>query len=92
MTDIIRNDDTSRYELSVDGDVVGYISYERSVDNVFDLQHTIVDPAHGGKGYAGDLTKYALEDARSLSATIVPSCPYVARYLEKHEEYRDLVA
>lgn len=92
MTDIRKNEQAHRYELTVDGEVVGFSDYRQDVDNVVELPHTVVDPAHGGKGYAGELTRFALDDIRALGARVVPSCSYVARYIEKHDEYRDLLA
>lgn len=92
MSEIRNNEDANRYELLVDDEVVGYLDYRRNVDNVIDMPHTVVDPAHGGKGYAAQLTKHALDDAREMGASVVPSCSYVAAYIEKNEEYRDLLA
>lgn len=92
MSDIRKNEDTNRYEMLIDGEVIGYIEYEQKADNVLDLTHTIVDPEHGGQGYAGELTKFALDDAREQGARVIPTCSYIASYIDKHEEYRDLVA
>ena len=51
-----------------------------------------VDEAYSGQGHAGTLARSALDDARSRGLSVVPSCPYVASYIEKHPEYADLVA
>ena len=83
--------DAHRYELR-DGDtVLGSIVY-RLHGEVITLVHTEVDPAFGGQGHAATLARGALDDARARGLRVVPSCPYVAAYIEKHPEYADLVA
>ena len=83
--------DHHRYELRSGDEVVGFIVY-RLGDGVIDLVHTEVDPAHSGQGHAATLARGALDDARSRGLNVVPSCPYVASYIQKHPEYADLVA
>ena len=83
--------DHHRYELRAGHEVVGFLVY-RLGDSVITLVHTEVDPAHSGQGHAATLARGALDDARSRGLAVVPSCPYVASYIEKHPEYADLVA
>lgn len=80
-----------RYELRSGDEVVGFIVY-RLAGDVITLVHTEVDPAHSGQGHAATLARGALDDARARGLGVVPSCPYVARYIDKHPEYADLVA
>lgn len=87
---VSKNEDASRYELHVDGELVGRIDYVRE-GRVMDLQHTIVDEAHGGQGYAGKLAGFALNDIREGALSVRPSCPYIARYIEKNPEFGSLV-
>jgi predicted GNAT family acetyltransferase len=44
-----------------------------------------------GQGIAGRLVKAALDDARSQRLTVVPICRFVAAYIRRHPEYRDMV-
>ncbi len=53
--------------------------------------HTGVPPEIEGRGIAGALTRAALEYARVQQLKVVPQCPFVRKYLEKHSEFRDLV-
>ncbi len=80
-----------RFELRSDDEVLGFLVYRLS-DGVIDLVHTEVDPAHSGQGHAATLARGALDDARSRGLSVVPSCTYVASYIDKHPEYADLVA
>jgi predicted GNAT family acetyltransferase len=36
------------------------------------------------------LTQHALEHARARGYRVVPSCPFVAAYVQRHPEYHDL--
>lgn len=83
--------DKQRYELSLDDTVIGRIDYARQGD-VLDLRHTEVNPEHGGKGYAAILADFVLDDARAQGLTVTPTCPYIARHIEKNPEYGSLVA
>ncbi len=79
-----------RYELRTADELIGIVAYHLA-DDVITLVHTEVGSAHSGHGYAATLAQGALDDARSRGLRVVPSCPYVASYIEKHPEYADLV-
>ncbi|RYY93457.1 MAG: N-acetyltransferase [Comamonadaceae bacterium] len=85
-----RNDSARRYELEVDGHVAGFIDY-RDSDGARQLVHTEVDAAHEGKGYAAQLAQHALDDVRDAGLKVVPACSYVARYIDRHPAYTDLL-
>lgn len=80
----------SRFEVLVDGQVAGFADY-RLLPTKIVLTHTEVRPEHGGKGLAGRLVKHALEASRDAGLRVVPLCPYVVTYIERHPEYQDLV-
>lgn len=87
--DVRNNESESRYETTVDGHV-SVIEYHREGKRIT-FTHTLVDEALEGRGIAGAMAKYALEDAKAQELEVVPQCPYVARYIERHPEYRNLV-
>lgn len=90
--DIRKNPNTSRYELMVGDDVAGWIDYIERPDGVLDLPHTVVEPQHANQGYAGELVKHVLDEARASSTKVIPTCPYIARYIERRPELHDLRA
>jgi len=57
-----------------------------------ELFHTEVPAALEGKGYAAALAAAALDYARREGMKVIPTCPYVKAYLERHPEQSDLVA
>lgn len=87
---VTKNADGSRYEAHIAGQRVGLISYTERDGSVI-MPHTEVDPEFGGRGIAGQLTKFALDDVRAEGKSVVPSCPYIAGWIEKHPDYADLV-
>jgi len=90
MTDaIIDNSKHHRYELTVDG-VVAHVDYEREPGTVI-LTHTIVPEQLGGRGIASRLVQHALDDARRQGRKVIPQCSFVAAFIERKPQYRDLV-
>ncbi|MGA4838401.1 GNAT family N-acetyltransferase [Streptomyces sp. G45] len=71
-----------------DGHTVGQIVYFTLTEPEAALVpvHTEVPPAHEGRGIAGALATelYALAAREGLA--VVPLCPYVARWAERHPE------
>jgi hypothetical protein len=81
----------SRYEIKVDGRVVGIADY-RVEDGVVVLPHTEVDPALRGTGLAAELIGAALDAIRAAGHRIDPQCWYVAHFVAEHPDYKDLLA
>ena len=87
---VVRNDDKSRYEILVDGDVVGFSDYRMRGDRQV-FVHTEIDPEFRGRDLAATLIGAALDDARLNRYRVIPRCPYVAEFIHEHPEYADLV-
>ncbi len=86
---VTRNTAASRFEIAVGTQLA-------TLDFVVDgrrmlLVHTEVPAALEGRGLGGRLVKAALEHARSHGLLVVPRCPFVGGYLERHPEYAGLV-
>ncbi len=80
----------SRFECDVDGRL-SVVEYEMTPDKII-FTHTEVPPELGGRGIAQKLVSTALEHAREHNLRVVPLCSYVAAYIERHPQYRDLVS
>ncbi|WP_236049661.1 NAD(+)/NADH kinase [Paractinoplanes ovalisporus] len=80
-----------RYELLIGGEVAGVLHYRRHGDKI-ELLHTEIEQSFSGRGLASRLAAAALEDARGRATPVVPSCPFVTGYLDRHPEYADLLA
>lgn len=55
------------------------------------MNHVGVPEAVGGRGIAGELTRYALDWAEAQGLEVRARCPYVARWIDRHAEYRRLL-
>jgi|HubBroStandDraft_4_1064222.scaffolds.fasta_scaffold372114_2 predicted GNAT family acetyltransferase len=84
------NTSQSRYELTLAGGIA-FIDYTVS-GTVRTLTHAEVPPAMRGGGVAARLTSGALELARSQGIKVIPRCPYVVTFIERHPEFQDLLA
>jgi uncharacterized protein len=90
-TSVRRNDDRNRYEIFVDGRLVGLTEY-RQVGGSLVFPHTEIDPAMRGQGLGAELVRGALDDVRGSGLDVVPRCWFVAEFIERHPEYGDLLA
>ncbi len=60
-------------------------------DNVIDLYRTFTPHELRGKGIAGKMVKYALEYAKENNLKVIPSCSYVSGYIERHDNFKELL-
>ncbi|HJQ46690.1 MAG TPA: GNAT family N-acetyltransferase [Amycolatopsis sp.] len=90
MTETVRrNDDKSRYELHVDGELAGFALYTDKGDQRI-MYHTEIFEAFGGRGLSSVLVTRALADIRDSGMRVVAVCPLVAAFLRKHPEQADI--
>ncbi len=88
--DVRHQPERSRYALLVDGRLTGVAEY-RDDGEALVFFHTEVDPDQQGQGLGLALVRGALDDVRRSGRSIVPQCPFVARVVDRHPEYADLV-
>ena len=75
----------NRFAL-LDGEaMIGEAAYVQHGDRRI-FYHTVVDPAYGGRGLAGDLVASALRETMDAGVVVVPVCPYVRSWLERHPD------
>ena len=85
------NRGASQFEVTIDGAPAGETHY-RLADGVAYFDHTEVPPAFGGRGVAGRLVQYAMDEIRSAGEWKVrATCSYVVRWFGQHPEYADLL-
>ena len=81
---------SDRYTIAVEGKEVGHAEFvDRDTQRVF--THTEVDKDYEGRGLATILIADALQTTRDSGLRIVAKCPMVANYVEKHDEFKDVV-
>jgi predicted GNAT family acetyltransferase len=84
------NWDLGRFEAWIDDEVAGYAEYRLS-EGVIEFTHTWVEPAFEGAGVGSTLARSALDNARNRGLSVVPSCPFIRSWIERHPDYADLV-
>ncbi|MDR1799752.1 MAG: N-acetyltransferase [Bifidobacteriaceae bacterium] len=80
----------SRFEVLVDGQVVGLAAYSRR-GTVISFVHTEVTPELSGLGLATTLVRSALASARARGLDVLPYCQFVSHYIATHPDELDLV-
>ena len=86
---VVDNRAASRFELAIDGHLAQLV-YRRRGDRLV-LQHTEVPPALEGRGVGGTLVSAAVDEAAAGGLTLVPVCPFAARWLRRHGDVANRV-
>ncbi|SDS40084.1 GNAT family N-acetyltransferase [Microlunatus soli] len=83
--------DQHRYEAHGDEDqLLGFVDYRRDGE-VITFTHTEVLPAAEGNGIGSTLARTVLDRARADGLGVVPQCPFIKRWIDRHPDYADLV-
>jgi uncharacterized protein len=90
-TEVVNREASSRYEIIVDGETKGFAEYRVMGDDIV-FPHTVIDPRWRGRGLGAALVSHALDDVRPTGRRVVPSCWYVARFIDSHPDYAELLA
>lgn len=76
--------------ITIDGEEVGELTFVETPETIT-LDHTGVDPAHRGGGIADQLVRESLDElSTSTDKRIIPTCPYVVRWIDTHPDYAPL--
>lgn len=87
--EVTENEDKKRFEAQV-GDLTA-VMYRYYSDDSIVITHTKVPDELTGQGLAGHMAKNVLDESRQRGLSVVPVCPYLAAYIERHPEYQDMV-
>jgi uncharacterized protein len=91
MEHVVKNPAEQRYELTVDGELIGIADFQVVGDRVI-FPHTEIVRERRGNGFGAILVRAALDDVRSTGRQVVPHCWFVAQFIDEHPEYQDLLA
>jgi uncharacterized protein len=87
--DVRHEPDRSRFVVQLDG-APATAEYRRSGDTLV-LTHTAVPSSAAGEGVGSALARAALAFARQEKLRVVPRCRFMAVFVRRHPEFRDLV-
>lgn len=86
---ITNNQLAERFEIA-SGKSVAFLEY-LVVAGLMTLVHTEVPEKLGGKGFGGELVKFALEYAKRSNLRVVAHCEFAQSYILRHKEYSPLL-
>jgi predicted GNAT family acetyltransferase len=84
--------DAERYEahLGEERVLAGLLDYRLGREFIV-LVHTEVLEGFEGQGIGSQLVRAVLEDLREREIAVVPKCPFVVAWLQKHPEQHDVL-
>jgi uncharacterized protein len=87
------NPEESRYEAWLGDRMVGIAEYELADEaGPIVFVHTEVLPGAEGMGVGRGLARGALDDVRRRGLHLIAECEFIAGFLKRHPEDRDLIA
>ncbi len=87
----VEHDETeNRFFVRV-GDEEADLAYTRPGRGLLDIQHTYVPESARGQGIAEALATAAFDYARRRGDRVIPTCPFVRKWLVGHPEEAALV-
>lgn len=84
------DEEGGRFFVRVDDDEAE-LAYARVGPKLIDLQHTYVPASARGHGLAEALAAAAFDYAKEHGYRVIPTCPFVRRWLAHHREQAKLV-
>jgi predicted GNAT family acetyltransferase len=88
--EVVNNSAAQRFEIVLPGGDVAFADYRPMGGKVM-FPHTVVPPAHEGKGIGSMLAKAALAWARAQQLQVIPACSFFVTYMKRHPETHDLL-
>jgi len=90
MGQIRQNADFNRFEMDVAGGKA--LAFYRLADGVMTITHTEVPSALRGRGIGSQMMHGVLRNVREQGMKVIPRCPFVADFINRHPHYADLLA
>lgn len=67
------------------------LTYAKPEERVIDFQHTFVPEEFRNNGVGDQLIQAGLQYAQQQQFQVIASCPFVASYIRRHQEYASLL-
>lgn len=77
-----------RFEILVDGSLVGVANYRLRQDTIV-FTHTEVNPEYRNKGVGSALARGALDQVRARGDRVAATCPFISAFIDRHPEYAE---
>ena len=81
----------NRYVMRIDDELTAVAEYVINGGSI-SFNHTFTNPKLRGRGYAGEVVTYAMDDVEKTSERrVIPMCWYVAKWFDEHPERAGLL-
>ncbi len=87
--DVYKNMKLSRFEVEIE-ELLAVVDYVFK-DNVYDIRRVYIPKQLEGRGLGSKLLEKTLEIIDKEGAKIIPTCPFVGYYLERHPDKKKLL-
>ncbi len=84
-----KNEEKKRFEIFIDG-LPAFIDYKEMGEQIA-LIHTETDKQLAGRGAATAVVEKTLQWIEEQNKTLLPFCPYVFAYIQRHPEWKKIV-
>lgn len=84
------NKPKGQFEVHLDGELAGEMTYSWAGDDFFIIDHTLVNEKHHGKDYGKQLVMAAVDYAREKKVKILPLCTYAKRVMDRDASTSDV--
>ena len=88
---IIENDKRGEFNLFVNGEYSGEMTFIFKEKKVITVNHTGIDKELKGLGLGKHLMEALVKFSRENELKIIPVCPYVVKMIDRTPEYQDLL-
>ncbi|MCL5027640.1 MAG: N-acetyltransferase [Bacteroidetes bacterium] len=89
--EIVHDKEENKFYKIVNGKEA-YLRYIMLDEKTIDMIKTYVPPELRGQGIAAEVVLAGLLYAKENGLSIIPTCSYVETYIERHQEFKELVA
>lgn len=77
-------EDSRIYRLDNNQNVIAEITFYKTENDVYVIDHTFVDESLRGQGIAGKLVEMAVEEIEKRGGKVEATCSYAKKWLEKN--------
>ena len=88
--ELVFDEAEGQFEIHIEGQIA-FVEFIRKGKKIY-LTHTETPKALEGKGVASALINKALHYIKANHLTLVPSCSFVAAYVNKHSEWASILS
>ncbi len=85
-TTFLHEADANRYVMRIDDELTAVAEYVINGGSI-SFNHTFTNPKLRGRGYAGEVVTFAMDDVETTSERrVIPMCWYVAKWFDEHPD------